>query len=170
VQQKRAAAPHIWEGRMVRFVADVRNGKTFSLAKHYWLFLVVPGIFISALTKSLELSSLSIGDRAYDLASKALQIVALIIFVIGYAGLINCARVRRFRGWSAIAVGVATLSFIAAIAGRVTGNPESQEKELYEAAGTINAQLPKKIDNKVTMVKDAYSDHVFKYYIEMDDP
>jgi hypothetical protein len=26
---------------MGKFIADVRDGKTFSLAKHYWLFLAV---------------------------------------------------------------------------------------------------------------------------------
>jgi hypothetical protein len=156
---------------MGQFVANLWNGKTFSLAKHYWLFLVVPGIVFSVLAKALEFNSLSFSPTSYGWVSGILWTSAVIIFVVGYVGLINCARVRRFHGWSAIAVAVTTLSLIGGIAKTIaefSGTPLNEIQQLYDAAAAINVQLPKKIDAITTLTKASYSENVFTYYYDVD--
>jgi uncharacterized membrane protein (DUF441 family) len=73
---------------------------------------VVPGVVFTVLAKALEFKSLSFTPASYGWVSGILWTIAVMVFVVGYVGLINCARFRRFRGWSAIAVGVTTLSLI----------------------------------------------------------
>jgi hypothetical protein len=156
---------------MGQFIANLWSGKTFSLAKHYWLFLVVPGIVYSVLAKVIELNSLSLTSTSYGWVSGMLWTIAVIVFVIGYVGLINCARVRRFRGWSAVAVTVTTLSLIGAIGKTVaefSGTPLNDTQQLYDAAAAINVQVPKKIDSITTLTKVQYTDNVFTYYYDID--
>jgi hypothetical protein len=156
---------------MGKFIAALWNGKTFSLAKHYWLFLVVPGIVFSVLGTALELTSLSFTPTSYRWAIGALWIIAMIVFIVGYVGLINCARTRAFRGWSSVAVGVTSLSLLLGIARAVnefTGNPVEATGQLYEAAASINAQVPKKLDSVTTLTGAEYRDDVFTYYYEID--
>jgi hypothetical protein len=85
---------------MGNFIADVWHGRTFSLAKHYWLFLVLPSVVFTVLAKVLDFNSLSFAPTSYGWVSGILWTIAVIVFIVGYVGLINCARVRRFRGWS----------------------------------------------------------------------
>src|SRR5260370_24739450 len=92
----------------------------------------------------------------------------MIVFVVGYVGLINCARFRGFRGWAAVAVIVTTLSLIGAIARAVSGISLNETRELYDAATAINAQTPKKIDSITTIKKAEYVDDVFTYYYDID--
>ena len=106
------ARSHLEAVGMGQFIADVWNGRTFSLAKHYWLFLAVPSAIFSALVKVLEFNSLSFNPTTYGWVAGILWTITLIAFGFGYVGLINCARVRRFRGWSAVAVTVASLSLV----------------------------------------------------------
>lgn len=102
---------------MGKFIADVWNGKTFSLGKHYWLFLAVPGAVFAGLAKVLEFNSLSFSPTTFGWVSGILWTITMIVFVVGYVGLIKCARIRRFRGWSAVAVTVASLSLVFAMLG-----------------------------------------------------
>jgi hypothetical protein len=159
-------------GRAVgQFVANLWNGKTFSVAKHYWLFLVVPGVVFTVLTKALEFNSLSFTPTSYGWVSGILWTIAVMVFVVGYVGLINCARFRSFRGWSAIAVGVTTLSLIGAILKTVaefSGNPVNEVQQLYDEASAINVQVPKKVDAITTLTKAEYRDDVFTYYYDID--
>jgi hypothetical protein len=160
-----------WRRSMGQFIANLWNGKTFSLAKHYWLFLVVPGIVFSVLGKAIEFTSLSFTPTSFGVVSGILATFALIVFVIGYVGLINCARFRGFRGWAAVAVIVTTLSLIGTIAGVVaefSGTPLNETKQLYDAARAINVQTPKKIDAITTLTKAEYGDDVFTYYYDID--
>src|SRR5438128_7423567 len=156
---------------MRQFIANLWNGKTFSLPKHYWLFLVVPGVVFTVLEKTLEFNSLSFTPGLYGWVSGILSTIAVIVLVVGYVGLINCARSRRFRGWSAIAVAVTTLSFIGAIlqtAAEFSGHPVNEVKQLYDAASAINVQVPRKVDATTTLTKAEYKDDVFIYYYDID--
>jgi hypothetical protein len=156
---------------MAKFLADVWNGKTFGLAKHYWLFLVLPSAVFTVLAKVLEFSSLSFTPQSYGWVSGLLWTITVIVFGIGYVGLINCARIRRFRGWSAIAVVVTTLSLIGGI-GRIiaqfSGTSFNDTEQFYDAANSINAQTPKKIDIITTLTKAEYKNNVFTYFYHID--
>ncbi len=156
---------------MGAFLGQVWNGRTFSLAKHYWLFLVVPGVVFSIIEKVIEFRSLSFTPIQNGWVSGILWTIVVIVFVVGYVGLINCARYRGFRGWSAVAVTVTTLSLVAAIVRVIegfSGNPPDATQQLYEGAASINAQLPKKIDAITTLTRAEYRNNVFTYYYDIE--
>ena len=156
---------------MGQFIADVWNGRTFSLAKHYWLFLAVPSAIFSALVKVLEFNSLSFNPTTYGWVAGILWTITLIAFGFGYVGLINCARVRRFRGWSAVAVTVASLSLVLGVLNTVdqfSAAPANDIQQLYDSVMALNARLPKKVDAMTTVTKVDYSDGIYTYYYDID--
>jgi hypothetical protein len=156
---------------MGKFLADIWNGKTFSLAKHYWLFLVLPSAVFTVLVKVLDFNSLSFNPISYGWVSGILWTITVIVFVVGYVGLINCARIRSFRGWSGVAVTLTTIGAVLSvlkIVANFSENPLNDVQQLYDSVASINAQLPKKVDAITTLTKAEYSNNVFTYYLEID--
>jgi hypothetical protein len=69
---------------MGKLLADIWNGKTFSLAKHYWLFLVLPSAVFTVLVKVLDFNSLSFSPTSYGWVSGILWTITVMVFVVGY--------------------------------------------------------------------------------------
>jgi hypothetical protein len=85
--------------------------------------------------------------------------------------LINCARIRRFRGWSSVAVTLTTIGAVLSllkIVATFSENPLNDVQQLYDSVAAINAQLPKKVDAITTLTKAEYSNNVFTYYYEIE--
>jgi hypothetical protein len=135
----------------VLFVKNVWNGKTYSLAKHYWLFLVIPSAIFGGVAIAIDENSLS--DWA-PMAAALLLALGLPVHVVGYVGLFNCARHQKWRGWASTAVVFATLGILISV--EKTFRPvESWDMEKEMA--TTNRQLPKKIGDGVTFTKAVYN-------------
>jgi hypothetical protein len=132
----------------MKFLTDVIGGRTYSLGRHYWMFMVVPGICINLIVFAF-LATLS-WDARFRLLGDLLDVVAIGIFFIGYVGLINCVRYRRrWRGWGSVAVAVTTLTAFVSVA-QLFGAPET-DQQIQREFEALNAGLPRKMDAATTL-------------------
>lgn len=93
---------------MLNLIGDIWRGQTYSLGKHYWLFLVLPLAPFKIIMRAEDNGLIS----PPPIVDFLILIIYVSIFIIGYVGLVRCVRREKWRGWGKVAFIFATLGLI----------------------------------------------------------
>ncbi len=160
---------------ILSFFDKAYQGKTFSLAKHYWLFLVFPNVLFMILWIILGYHSLDFKPSHLDFLYGAFSVIQWGLFLAAYIGLFRCALNKgqgKLKGWGRIAVAAASIGLLSGIINsyhQLSNTPSTNlSKDLCLEIDQINSQLPRKVDNSTTLVRANYNGNTLIYTYEVD--